>query len=80
MQGHCYSIYRESYNFVQYYIYVLRNYTHSLQIAHGQHCLLPSATWKTPSPCIVFLCCYNEATFVTLPPFRNEVILVPEFM
>jgi hypothetical protein len=39
-----------------------------------------SATWITPSPCIVFPCCCDEANFVALPPFRVEAILVPKFL
>jgi hypothetical protein len=58
----------------------LKSRCDSLQIAQGQHCLLPSATWITLSPCIVFLCCYDEATFITLPPFRIEAILVPKLL
>ena len=53
---HCSSIYRESYNFVWYYIYAIKDYTQSLQISQGQHCLLPSATSITPSPCVIFSC------------------------
>jgi hypothetical protein len=78
--GHYSSIYRELYNFVRYYIYALRHYIQSLQISQGQHSLFPSTTRITPSPCIIFPCCYNEATFVTLPPFRVESILVPKLL
>jgi hypothetical protein len=64
--GHCSSIYRESYNFVRNYIHALKNYTHDLQIIQGQHCILPSTFRMTPSPSIIFFCCYDEATFIAL--------------
>jgi hypothetical protein len=70
--GHCSSIYRESYNFVRNYIYTYMDYTHDLQIMQGQHCILPSAFRMTPSSYIIFLCCYDEASFVTLPPFYTK--------
>jgi hypothetical protein len=80
--GHCSSIYRESYSFVRYYIYALRDYTQGLQIAQGRHYILPSAFRMTPSACIIFLCCYDEATFVTLPSFYTEggMILNPAML
>jgi hypothetical protein len=74
--GHGSPIYRESYNFVRCYIYALRDYTQGLQIVQGQHCLSPSAPRMTPSPYIFFLCCYDEATFVTPSSFYTQDSLI----
>lgn len=52
--GHCSSIYRKSYNFIQSYTYALKNYTQDLQMVRGSHCLMPSVFMITPSPCTTF--------------------------
>ena len=67
---YCSYIYRESYSFIRNYIYIHNGYTRDLQIIQGNIVFWLQHSGLTPSSYIVFLCCYDEASFVAPPTFR----------